>query len=319
MSQAFDNEMERIGGALKAMREACSAAAAMLHNVARELDLPQEALLDAEEKRLQAEMPERQAIEAAMARLVEGVAAETGTRKAQFDNRELPTRGERLIGFISKTAMRRRQQARWRDGAALRKIEELLRRADRLIGLASEERALLVVERKESENDLVAFIDHRPEVVQKLCGENGEAMKGVEATRRMGRAVAIFQTFVDALNVRVATCNILLHKLTADAEDLLILYQVVAEAGRHDRSLKADDFPNLSSEITRFANGMLTIHGLDRRRQRADQAFAERFPAEVATGSTVEVEPIKGRFRLPPGSGFGVRTVLKEASDRLGL
>jgi hypothetical protein len=300
----FDSEIERIGGVLTAMRDALGPVSVLLAETARDLTLPDEERLAAEAERLTAEMPERQAIEAAMARLVAGLAAGIGICAQEFDDRELPTRFETVIGYVSRAAKHRRQQARWRSPAPLSRLAELLRRADLLVGLVRQERDFLIGQRKESEGDLVTFIDHRPEITEKLRGEDGADMTGMEVVGRMEPAIKVFQDFVAGLNTRAGTCNILLHKLMTDTENLLILYRVVADAGgQGDAGLKPELFPHLVPEVGRFASGMLTLHGLDRRRDHADQAFAERFSAEAA-GETAEADDGQGGFRLPTISGF---------------
>ena len=303
--QVFDGEIERIAEIFRILREAQQPLAAMLDKVAREGRLPDDTELEDEADHLRREAPERQAAETALARLVAKQAAAISIRKTQFDNRELPTRLERAIGFVSGAAMLRRQRRRWESRTPLTQLGELLRRADMLAGLVESERDLLLSRRRESENDLVTFVDHRTEIIEKLRGEDGEAMTAVEATRRTEHCVEIFQTFVNGLNTSAAACNVLLHKLGADTEDLLILYQIVFNAVRRhgDENLKPDAFPNLASQMKRFSDGMLTVHGLDRRRNLADQAFAERFPAEAAAEAAVETHQAAG-MRWPP---FGLK------------
>ncbi|WP_105374038.1 hypothetical protein [Neorhizobium huautlense] len=303
--QVFDGEIERIAEIFTVWREAQQPLAAMLDKVAREGRLPDDAELEGEADRLRREASERRAAETALARLVAKQAAAISIRKAQFDSRELPTRLERAIGFVSRSAMLQRQRRRWESRTPLTQLGELLRRADMLAGLVESERDLLLSRRRESENDLVTFVDHRTEIIEKLRGEDGEAMTAVEATRRTEHCVEIFQTFVNGLNTSAAACNVLLHKLGADTEDLLILYQIVFNAVRRhgDENLKPDAFPNLASQMKRFSDGMLTVHGLDRRRNLADQAFAERFPAEAAAEAAVETRQAAG-MRWPP---FGLK------------
>ncbi len=303
-NQNFDSEIERIGGLLTGTREALGEAGVLLSEMARDFNLPDEERLAAQADRLAAGMPERQAVEAAMARLVANLSDEIGICARQFDDREVPTRFETLIGYVSRAARHRRQQARWRSPAPLDRLGELLRRADLLAGLIRRERDFLIGQRRESEGDLITFVDHRPEMAEKLRGEDGAAMTGMEVIGRTEPAIKIFQDFVTGLNAKAGTCNILLHKLMADTENLLILYRVVADAGgRGDAGLTPELYPHLVPEIERFTSGMLTLHGLDRRRDRSDQAFAERFPAEAA-GEAAKGEAGQTGFRLPTISGL---------------
>ncbi len=169
----FDSEIERIGGVLAAMREALGPVSALLAETASDLTLPDEERLAAEAGRLTAELPERQATEAAVARLIANLAAEIGVCAEEFDRRDVPTRLETLIGYVSGTAKHRRQQARWRSPAPLNQLAELLRRADLMAGLVRQERDFLIGQRKESEGDLVTFIDHRPEITESCAARAG--------------------------------------------------------------------------------------------------------------------------------------------------
>ncbi|UIY28420.1 hypothetical protein LZK73_16095 [Neorhizobium galegae] len=162
----FDGEIERISGLLTAMRDALGPVSSLLAETVRDLSLPDEEKLTAEAERLTAEMPERQAVEAATARLVAKLAAEIGICAQEFDDREVPTRFETLIGYVSRAAKHRRQQARWRSPMPLNRLAELLRRADLLAGLVRQERDFLIGQRKEREGDLVTLIDHRPEIIE---------------------------------------------------------------------------------------------------------------------------------------------------------
>ncbi|WJR65947.1 hypothetical protein QTA58_17170 [Neorhizobium sp. CSC1952] len=298
--QLFDSEIERAGDMLRAMRDAFEPSAALLAEAAADRVLPDEARLAAAEERLGAMAPDVRTAEAATARLVAGLAAEIAIRRSEFDTRERPTRLERLTGHVSKAAMRRRIEARWRRLGLPGHLAELLRRADLLVGLVKAERDILLAQRTKSEGDLLAFLDGRPYVIGKLRSEIGGAMTRVEASRHTERGVSVFQGFIDALNGRVGTCNVFLHKLMADTEDLLILHQAISEPARQgDEGLSPELFPNLAPEIGRFTEGMLTVRGLDRRRDHADRAFAERFPAEAAGEAAAEARPPKAGLRLP--------------------
>ncbi|MFB9948103.1 hypothetical protein ACFFP0_04545 [Rhizobium puerariae] len=304
--QDFDGEIRRIGGALNVLREALAPVAAALARVASEAALPEEEGLAAVGDHLKSEAPDRHALEASIARLTAGLSAAIEEGKREFDAREVPTRFEKLIGLVSGAAMRRRQRARWRNRVPADHLAELLRRADVLVGLVRAECTSLLAERREGENDLVAFIDHRPEILEKLRGGAGAAMSGVEAVRQTERFVELFQAFVDRLNANIGTCNVLLHKLMADTEDLLILYRVVSEAApRHgSETMEPDAFPHLASAVGRMARGMLTVHGLERRLMRVSQAFAERFPKEAAEAAATEPRLSNAGWRPPAFAGF---------------
>lgn len=280
----FDREFGRIDGILGGMREVSQIALKRIAETADQSALPEEEWLKTEEARLAAEIPERRAAEASLARLTLELATAISLRKTEFDNRKQPTRGEKLVGYLSKSAMRRRIEMRSASPAVLTHLEKLLGRCDALAGLLEGERNALLKERKEGESGLGTLIDHRPEMTAALRGEGGAAMTGVEATARMENAVSLFNRFVGELNLRVAACNVMRQKLVTDVEDLLILYQAVFDVSRRNDSVsfEAERFPHLAPEIGRFAQGMLTVRALATRRERADHAFMEFFPALAA-------------------------------------
>ncbi|MBW6423078.1 hypothetical protein KX729_16590 [Rhizobium sp. XQZ8] len=299
-ADGFDREFGRIDGIFAAMREAAKPVLKLLAETADKSLLPDEDRLAAEDERHADEVLERRAVEVALARLVSRLADDIALRKREFDEREQPTRGERLIGYLSRAAMRSRIEARAASPAALAHIEKLLGRGDALAGLLEGERSALIKERKEGEVDLGTLIDHRSDMIQDLRGEDASAMTGVEASAKVERAVSVFNRFVTELNAQIVACNILRHKLLTDMEDLLILYQVVFAALRRNGSVSFDRerFPHLSAEIDRFAQGMLTIQGLAARRQKANLAFEERFPELKAATSGEEFSPAKASHPL---------------------
>ncbi len=307
-TNGFDREFGRIDGVFAAMRDASQPVLAMLAETADKSVLPTGDWLTVEEARLAADMPERRAAENGLARLVSGLANDIAFCKTEFDNREQPTRGERLIGYLSKSAMRRRMVKRAASPAVLGHIERLLVRGDALAGLLEAERTALLAARKEGEGDLGTLIDHRSDIIKALRGEDGEGMSGVDATASAERAASAFDRFVTELNTRIAACNALRHKLIADMEDLLILYQVIFDALRRNDSVafEHDRFPHLKPEIERFAQGMLTMQGLAARQQKADLAFRERFSeiAETDTG---------GERSSATKSGHPFRNILNQA------
>lgn len=307
-TNGFDREFGRIDGAFATMRDASRLVLVMLAETADKSTLPADDWLAGEEARLAVEVPERRTAETALARLVSGLANDIAFRKTEFDNREQPTRVEWLIGYLSKAAMRRRMVKRAASPAVLAHLEKLLVRGDALAGLLESERTALLAARKEGEGDLATLIDHRSDIIKALRGEGGDGMTGVEATANAERAVSAFDRFVTELNTRIAACNVLRHKLIADMEDLLILYQVVFDALRRNDSVSFDHdrFPHLKLEVERFAQGMLTMQGFSARRQKADLAFHERFPEVAATDAA-------GERSSPEKSGHPFRNILNQA------
>jgi hypothetical protein len=285
----FDQEIERIGGGLIAMRAALDTPAAILHKAAHEQRLGDDEML--ETARQAAEVEERQALEASLASGIAALSEAIERHKIAFDERELPTRFERWLGYLSRPTMQKLVARRWTRVAGLDGAGELLRRADVLCGLLTEERQSLLDRRKSLESDLAQVIDHRAEILQTLSGPDTPA--DVEAVNGVERWVALFAALVRRLNDRIATCNVLLHKLSVDTEDLLILYRVLIDVeGQHDHShVDATHFPHLGDALQRFHDGTLIGRDLERLKQKTNAAFADRFaarPADVAPAEPVE-------------------------------
>lgn len=330
--RGFDSTVQRIEAVLETMREALAPMAAMLSDAVRDRVIPHGDRLSAELASIHEDGVERQAVDREMALVVARQAAAIGIRKAEFDQREQPTRLERAIGLFSRKAVLTRQRARWQSPGPLTHLLELLRRADILVGIVRKERGALLLQRREREEDLSAYIARRAEVVEGLrnpAGQEGQAGKpvpksppantppaspplaakplsSVEAVRRSEEFLNVVETFIGRLNERVTVYNVLLHKLLADTDDLLILYRVQFDTVRvhGSQDLKAEAFPHLGAELGRYVSGMLTVHGLDARRQRADEAFAEKFPAEAAGEAAAEARPVRGGRGLSALAGF---------------
>jgi hypothetical protein len=289
----FDGALQRMAVRLAAMREDLQPPAGVLREVAGDMQLTSAEVLVLEEFRLKEWVSERPGVEETLAQMITALASEIDAVRSEFDNREAPTSGEKLVGYLSKPAMRRRQVARWRSPVPRNRLAELVKRADGLFGLLSEERGYLADQRKESEGNLVRFISHRTEMIARLRGEDGQAMSRLEAIRQTERFVGVFQMLVDALNAGLRTCNILLHKLGADLEDLLVLYKIVSDESGRDQvvTLTVGGFPHIGDAISRFSSDKLLVHDIERRKQVANLTFFERFEGPPEHVSEVVVAP----------------------------
>ncbi|TDK39061.1 hypothetical protein E2F50_02695 [Rhizobium deserti] len=287
--KSFETAVGEVGAKLEALRSALAASETMVIQAARDRQLPDKAALAAEQARQGADADERDAAEQSLAALISAFADRLEEEKRAFEDREVPSRAERLLGYFSRSTTRRLLERRWVRRNSLDRLTDLLRRADRLAGVLSEERRLLLAKHKSLESALAQFVDHRPEVMERLgdyqsAGERLQAVTAVEDFIRLSNAL------VRMLNRRVAVCNALLHKLTVDVEDLLILYRVVIEVDgkRQGLALDAQGFMHLDASLDRFRRGMLIGRDLERLREATETRFFSWFPTY---GPQVAPEP----------------------------
>jgi hypothetical protein len=276
----FETAIEEITARLEALRAALDGPEAMLAQAARDLRLPDKAKLAAEDARRQADAAERAAVEELLAAQIAAFADRLEDEKRAFEDREMPSRLERFLGYFSRSATRKLVERRWARRGSLDRLQDLLRRADRLSGLLTEERQSLLGKRKSCEGELMQFVDHRPEVMEGM-GEHQGAEEQLQAVTLVEDFIRLSNELVQMLNGRVAVCNALLHKLAVDVEDLLILYRVVieVEGERQGLDVDAQGFTHLGAALDRFRSGMLIGRDLERLRQATDIHFSRWFPA----------------------------------------
>ncbi len=273
----FDRKFGEIVARLSVLREEMQAPAALLRDaVARGLPPDDEGVV-AEDQRQQARAIEQEAAEAAIADLVAGFGEDVAAGRRIFDMRAEPTRLDKLVAFFSKPAVRRRQQARFRRRLKPGTVSELLVQADRLAGLLKDERTFVRAQRSEDESLLVTFCNERPAVLERLREAEPTADR-FEAVSRNERFIQVMQNHVLQVNTRISRYNVLLHKLLADVEDLLMLHGASSGIGvSRPQVLMIEDYPNLHPAMERFAKGVFSHHASSRRREKVARAFADLF------------------------------------------
>jgi hypothetical protein len=288
-------DIEHIRERLRFMRQALEAPETSLLKAARENRLPDEIPLPPEQERRQEDAEEPLSVEARIAAEIVAFSVAVDLEKTAFELRELPRRAERLLGYVSKAAMRKLVERRWARRASLTRLGELLRRGDMLCGLLTDERDFLLAKRKSFEGGLVQFIDHRQEIVERTLAADANA-DGPQAASAVEDFIRATEGLVQTLNRRLADCNALLHKLALDTENLLILCRVVIEVdqARGKLDIGADEFPHLGSALERFRSGMLIGPDLERLRQDIDGRFFGRFAGHGAHTAGVE-PPVAGQ------------------------
>lgn len=145
--------------------------------------------------------------------------------------------------------------------------------------------------------DLLKRLDTErdPQSREELAGEHEEVVSEYsrvteKENRLLGefrlreRHIGMFETFVDALNSQIAARNILINKLTIDAERwiALCMAQIEAVSDKATVDIEASSFRHISGLLERRARHMLAAHDDARRRQAADEAFTRWLNRENA-------------------------------------
>ncbi|RWX78681.1 hypothetical protein EPK99_08790 [Neorhizobium lilium] len=292
----FNQKLAEIGRHLTAMRASVEASRSVLSQAVQQRRLPEDEVLAAEEQRQRDDAGRWRNTEGALAAEVAMLGEAAARHKLAFDRRDQPTGMERLLGRFSRAAMRKRTVRRWLRLDSFDRLGAMMRQADALYGLLSAERQHLLEERHGCESDLVQLAQQRADMLQQLEMEPGAAARA-EAVGLVEDTLRLFGTLATALNDRVASCNVLLHKLAVETEEILILYRVLADLGAQGPAAEADlaRLPHLREAHERFRSGRLIGLDLDRLREKADAGFFLKFPAhaparsgsETASGSPV--------------------------------
>ena len=166
----------------------------------------------------------------------------------------------------------------------------MLRRAladtDALWGMLSRHRERLTTARRSVEADLVDLTGHRPALADNLLAEaksQGREITGAAA--QVENYLQTLQALLVEINRQVADANLLLNKLTIEAERGILLDGILTPAGeaelpqfRHRESL-----PHLAPLIDLYEKDMLSSREIGRRKSRIDSRFAESFGASPGT------------------------------------
>jgi hypothetical protein len=328
--KSFDENMGRFGALVSAMREDVGQSEAMFREAAAQSRIPDGNVIGGEVARQRRIAATWAPAEAILAEEVLALGAALGEIRTAFDNREMPSRMDGVIGFLSKSAVRKRQKRRFERRVNPQHLAGLLARADHLQGAVFEERGFLSDRRRVLEGLLTELAAHRPELVRSFTGqdERGQSaagrekaatgpapqvggqdgkskdtfekdavgvMSGLDAVAATERLVGAGLSLSRMLNAQVVALDTVSHKLQLDAEEFLILYRALAEIdGDGDRALPDDGaLPNLADAVERYRNNRLVAPGEGRRRRIVDHAFVELF---VQTQEEPEGEAQEGMF-----------------------
>ncbi len=241
--------------------------------------LPDEESLTAETERQRSDARHWHRTEAAIAAEITTLAAAAAHHKLAFDRRDQPSGVERLIGHVSRAGMRRMTDRRWARLDSFDRLGAMMRQADALHGLLTAARERLREERRLCESDLVDIAQHRPALVRSL-EPGADAASHADAVGAVEDAIRLFGALTKALNAKASACNILIHKLGVETEEILILYRVLADVSGETKAAQQElaRLVHLSDAANRFSAGRLIGVELDRLRDQADGRFYAMFP-----------------------------------------
>lgn len=270
MAQSFEDTIAQSLAELKLLDEGRNELVNAVIDAAGGADMPDEAGVMSLRKRRDMLSGEQKKNHAQLAEMVGQIAAIIEAERSAFDQKEVPLPVDTLIGYFSKSRMRRRIDERFSRSGSAERLRLALGRADRLAGLLDGERRAALAQRSAVE---AAFAIWRNDT-----GKT-EPITQRASPRLPAEIMAIFSAIADIPGDAVRDHTILLQKLTFDSEHLLDLYGVLSQILPEMKSqrLSPEAYPYFTEPVRRLRDGVSPGARLSRIRHAADLAFAERF------------------------------------------
>ena len=280
------NEISALDGVLAELDERTGRAARTAAEAARTRLVPP-AREDASEEAVEGSIAEAWAsASASLASIVGRIANLIDDAQAPLEDIPQPTATERLRDAVRAVLMLHLRQ-RSRTPAVM--LGRALADADVLWGMLSRHRDRLMKARHSIEADLVDLIGHRPALADNLLADakrQGREIMGAAA--QVETYLQTLQTLLVEINRQVADANLLLNKLTIEAERGILLDGILAPAGEAGppRFPRRESLPHLAPLIDLYEKDMLSSREISRRKSRIDSRFAESFGAPAGTRAT---------------------------------
>ncbi|CAD7024543.1 hypothetical protein REJC140_00488 [Pseudorhizobium endolithicum] len=203
--------------------------------------------------------------------------------QAPLEDIPQPTVKERLQ-HAARAVLSLRFRPQVRTPAAM--LRQALTEADALSDMLSRHRERLMTARRSIEADLVDLTGHRQALADNLLAEaKRQGREVTAAAARVEDYLQMLQTLLVDINRQVADVNLLMNKLTIEAERGILLDGILSPAGetgppqfRHRESL-----PHLAPLIDLYEKDMLSSREIDRRKAGIDSRFTEHFGAPPGT------------------------------------
>lgn len=245
---------------------------------------------------LKAERQRFETEEGPIGREVASVSASADAIRLAFDERERPTRTERLVGTFSGGAMLRHQERRFARQASPARFADLIGQGHSLQGRLGARRAMLIGKRKLFEGGIAALAGRRAAISAALAlSEKGLSPR--HAALRVEQVFSLLEGAVALLNRRIGDVNVMIHKLVFEIEDLLVFYRASEEASGISHPLEAERHPHIAPALQRLADGRLVAIHAQWRKPAADAVFRQRFSPPPAPAEPVR-QPASTRERL---------------------
>lgn len=230
---------------------------------------------------------------------VEAVAAAMRARRKDIETRDLLTPYERFLTSLSKESGFRRRRRRWEGSRCRENLFGLLRRADQLLSLLSDERRL----RRDSRARIETHLDRFAAL----------PVAGRASPDTLPLPITVLNGFADGLTGEIVTLDTISHRLVLDTEEILVLIRAVAEIdglSPNPAQNPAQDLPEeitalseIAPQVERYRQERLVILDRSPRRSIVENAFRERFPPPPA----------------PEGWRERTAAVFRTAAARLGI
>lgn len=271
--QPFEAQVEAIRGAFEDLREKRARSIVILERMAAAGAGIGEAELDLENAHVGDAVREQETTVTMAAQLVVGLDNATKTIATDFDGMKRFTRLETFVGQFSRQRARRMRHRRMQEQSLLAGLEDLLSKSETILRLLGEQRVIAGEQHRRAEAGLAQTIERRKQTARLLDTPPhgaGEEERFAEELL-LERSTSMSRAMVDSLNDGIAALQTLLHKLTIDRQQRLLLCRAVEGWGFGSLG------PGVAGEGQAASRGVQAARDVRRRKALADDAFARRF------------------------------------------
>ncbi|MCV0397361.1 MAG: hypothetical protein K5872_16050 [Rhizobiaceae bacterium] len=166
--QNFDAEIERTRATVEDMRTKVEQSGIVLEKIAQADETIGKTDFDIENARIQDVLAQQKTMEGNIADLIIGLEDATNVFGAEFESMKSYTGWESFVGLFSKVRQQRMRTERVRNMSLAGNLQELLAKSDTIVGILSEQKAILDQRYKTSEQSLAQVIERRKATMEQL-------------------------------------------------------------------------------------------------------------------------------------------------------
>ena len=159
--QKFDNEIAKTRDIVDEMRSKIEQSGVVLDQFAKSDAKIGASDFDIENARLQDVLRQQNVMEANIADLIIGLEDATNVFGSEFESMKSYTAYEKFIGIFSKERMQRMRSDRVRTTSLSSNLQELLAKSDTIVGILTDQKAILQSRYASSEKSLINVIERR--------------------------------------------------------------------------------------------------------------------------------------------------------------